>query len=84
MSYKIAYTDRAIGDLRAMPRGVRSDFEAAKKKTLGQNPYGHGSEPMKRDERDRRIATVHSAVVKYQVTTGLVLMVTALEIAHLY
>ncbi|MFJ4770850.1 hypothetical protein ACIP88_17345 [Streptomyces uncialis] len=84
MSYRITYTDRARSDLQAMPRSVRTDFEGAMRKTLGRDPYGHGSEPMKSREPDRRIATVHAAVVRYQVTTGLVLMVTALEIAHLY
>ncbi|MEU0990891.1 hypothetical protein [Streptomyces sp. NPDC005953] len=52
-------------------------------RTLGTDPYGHGSDPAgSPQERDCRTATIAGVVVRYDVTNGLDLVVTAVRILH--
>ncbi|MBJ3806949.1 hypothetical protein [Streptomyces flavofungini] len=56
-------------------------FRTAMERTLGRDPYGHGSTPVSVDtaERDRREATVGGAIVLYYVS-GSVLTVTVVRL----
>lgn len=74
--YRISYAPVAEETLRKISdaTGFRSRME----QTLGQDPYGHGSEAM-RGERDRRTATVRGVFVVYYVARS-ALTVTAVRL----
>ncbi|UKY55581.1 hypothetical protein KI385_43700 [Streptomyces inhibens] len=55
--------------------------ERALAKTLGIDPYGHGSTAVKRGDRDYREVTVAGAFVVYYVSSS-ILVVTTVRIVH--
>ncbi|GAA2258689.1 hypothetical protein GCM10010232_56410 [Streptomyces amakusaensis] len=66
MRYRIAFApaaEEALGKL-ASPTG----FRTAVARTLGTDPYGHGSTPVGGD-KDRREAVVSRVIVRYMVST---------------
>ncbi|WP_372502977.1 type II toxin-antitoxin system RelE family toxin [Streptomyces rhizoryzae] len=79
--YRIQYADPAEAARKAMMPQVRTAFEQAMAKTLGDDPYGHGSTSVKRSGRDYREVTVGGAFVVYYVSST-VLVVTAVRIIH--
>ena len=72
MSYRITYAPSADDTLAKM-RNAEA-FRGAMTRTIGRDPYGHGSTAVK-GERDRREATVLGAIVLYYVSRS-VLTVT--------
>ncbi|MCB5907738.1 type II toxin-antitoxin system RelE/ParE family toxin [Streptomyces pinistramenti] len=64
-----------------MQPAVRAAFEQTMTKTLGADPYGHGSTLVKPGDRDYREATVGGALVVYYISAA-VLVVTAVRIVH--
>ena len=81
--YRIEYSGLAEASRKAMPPEYRARFEKEMARTLGTDPYGHGSDPAGNTrEPDRRTATIAGAVVRYYVTNGLDLIVTAVRILH--
>lgn len=78
--YRIQYAPQAEASLKAMQQDARGGFERAMAKTLGRDPYGHGSVQLKGD-RDYREVTVGGAFVVYYVSAEL-LVVTAVRIVH--
>ncbi|MGW2087987.1 hypothetical protein [Streptomyces sp. NPDC001880] len=79
MSYRISYAPPADDSLAKMRDGER--FRAEMARTLGLDPYGHGSSAVK-NEHDRREATVAGAIVLYYVS-GTVLIVTVVRLVPL-
>ncbi|QCX77460.1 hypothetical protein C9F11_19045 [Streptomyces sp. YIM 121038] len=75
-SYRITYAPPADDTLAKM--GDADQFRAAMERTLGRDPYGHGSAAVDQ-ERDRREATVGGAIVLYYVS-GSVLTVTVVRL----
>ncbi|GAA3815968.1 hypothetical protein ACFS5L_02970 [Streptomyces phyllanthi] len=76
MSYRIAYAPPADDTLAKMRNAEAFRDEMAR--TVGRDPYGHGSTAVRR-ERDRREATVLGAIVLYYVS-GSVLTVTVVRL----
>ncbi|MDO0932938.1 hypothetical protein QQY66_15010 [Streptomyces sp. DG2A-72] len=76
MSYRITYAPPADDTLTKM-RNAEA-FRDAMARTIGQDPYGHGSTAV-RGERDRREATILGAIVLYYVS-GSVLTVTVVRL----
>lgn len=76
MSYRITYAPPADDTLAKMRNA--DAFKGAVERTIGQDPYGYGSTPVK-GERDRREATVLGAIVLYYVS-GSVLTVTVIRL----
>ncbi|WP_284421894.1 hypothetical protein [Streptomyces albus] len=58
----------------------RAEFERELDRTIGTDPYGHGSTPV-RGEPDRRDATVAGAIIRYYVS-GSILTVTVVRLIH--
>ncbi|MFH8618964.1 hypothetical protein ACH4E8_28405 [Streptomyces sp. NPDC017979] len=79
MKYRITYAPPADDALRRM--SGRTEFEAAIARLVGRNPYGHGSSPVGGD-RDRREATVGTAIIRY-VVSDTVLTVTVVRLITL-
>ncbi|MFE7313398.1 hypothetical protein ACFU7T_09840 [Streptomyces sp. NPDC057555] len=79
--YRIQYADPAEAARKAMAPEARAAFERAMPKTLGVDPYGHGSSEVKRGDRDYREVTLAGAFVVYYVSAS-VLTVTAVRIVH--
>lgn len=79
MSFRISYAPPADDTLAKMADG--ETFRAGMAATLGHEPYGHGSTPVK-GEHDRREATVAGAIVLYYVS-GSVLTVTVVRLVPL-
>ncbi|MFH9871599.1 hypothetical protein ACH4NT_36680 [Streptomyces lydicus] len=78
--YRIQYAGGAEASRKAMTPEVRDGFEAAMAKTLGRDPYGHGSTSIRGDQ-DYREVTVADCFVVYYVSAS-VLTVTAVRIVH--
>ncbi|MDJ0347474.1 hypothetical protein QMK19_40180 [Streptomyces sp. H10-C2] len=78
--FRIQYADEAEASRQAMTSAARTVFEQTMAKTLGSDPYGHGSAPIKGD-RDYRDVTVGGAFVVYFVSAD-VLVVTAVRIVY--
>lgn len=78
MAYRIAYAGQADAARREMTPDRRREFDTAMKRTIGADPYGHGSVAI-RGEKDRREATVANAFVVFYVARG-ALTVTAVKI----
>ncbi|PZH15844.1 hypothetical protein C1I97_07520 [Streptomyces sp. NTH33] len=76
MRYRITYAPPADDTLSKMRDGEA--FKETVARTLGHDPYGHGSTAV-RGERDRREATVLGAVVLYYVS-GTILTVTVVRL----
>ncbi|GGL68506.1 hypothetical protein GCM10010129_09860 [Streptomyces fumigatiscleroticus] len=76
MSHRITYASPADDALAKM--GNAEAFRAEMERTVGRDPYGHGSTAVG-DERDRREATVTGAFVLYYVS-GSVLTVTVVRL----
>lgn len=76
MSYRITYAPPADDTLAKMRNAEL--FRDAMVRTVGQDPYGHGSTAV-RGERDRREVTVRGAIVLYYVS-GSVLTVTVVRL----
>ncbi|MQY32729.1 hypothetical protein SRB17_06830 [Streptomyces sp. RB17] len=76
MSYRITYAPPADDVLAKMPDAEA--FREAMARSIGLDPYGHGSTAV-RGERDRREATVLGAIVLYYVS-GSVLTVTVVRL----
>ncbi|MEV0261474.1 hypothetical protein AB0I49_09025 [Streptomyces sp. NPDC050617] len=80
--YRIQYANPAEAARRAMRPEFRAAFEQAMTKTLGTDPYGHGSAAIKGD-RDYREVTVGGVFVVYYVSPAPdALVVTALRLMH--
>lgn len=77
--YRITYAPPADDTLAKM--NDADAFRTAMERTLGRDPYGHGSTAVSTDaaERDRREATVGGAIVLYYVS-GSVLTVTVVRL----
>ncbi|MEU5403055.1 hypothetical protein ABZ348_27590 [Streptomyces sp. NPDC005963] len=75
--YEIAYAPVAEATLKQMPSPSAAAFRAAIGRTLGRDPYGHGSRAVSR-ERDRREATVVGIFIRYYVAQS-VLQVTVVR-----
>lgn len=78
-AFRISYAPPADDTLAKMRDG--EPFRDAMARTLGRDPYGHGSCAVK-SERDRREATVLGAIVLYYVS-GSVLTVTVVRLVPL-
>lgn len=76
MSFRITYAPPADDTLAKMRDA--DAFRNAMARTIGRDPYGHGSAAV-RGERDRREATVLGAIVIYYVS-GSVLTVTVVRL----
>ncbi|MEU6536628.1 hypothetical protein [Streptomyces sp. NPDC047000] len=76
MSHRITCAPPADDTLAKMP-DARA-FREAMARTVGRDPYGHGSTAV-RGERDRREVTVLGAIVLYYVS-GSVLTVTVVRL----
>jgi hypothetical protein len=76
VSYRIAYAPPADDTLAKMSQAEA--FKTAMERTLGVDPYGHGSTAIGRD-RDRREATMHGVIVRYYVS-GSILTVTVVRL----
>jgi len=76
LSYRITYAAPADDTLAKM-RNAES-FRDEMTRTIGRDPYGHGSTAV-RGEHDRREATVLGAIVLYYVS-GSVLTVTVVRL----
>jgi hypothetical protein len=76
LSYRISYAAPADDTLAKM-RDAET-FRGVMVRTIGRDPYGHGSTAV-RGERDRREATVLGAIVLYYVS-GAVLTVTVVRL----
>ncbi|MFJ7420554.1 hypothetical protein ACIQXD_18380 [Streptomyces uncialis] len=81
--YRIQYASHAEKVRAEMTSSYRARFDAEMTRTLGQSPYGHGSKPEHPREKDRRLATVADAFVRYYVSEPPVLVVTTVNITHL-
>ncbi|MFE4177472.1 type II toxin-antitoxin system RelE/ParE family toxin [Streptomyces sp. NPDC056909] len=68
MSYRIAFAPVAEEALGKLPSPNR--FKTALARTLGADPYGHGSTPVGGDQ-DRREAVVSQVIVRYVISTGI-------------
>lgn len=79
MSFRISYAPPADDTLAKMRDSEVFRNEMAR--TLGRDPYGHGSTAVK-SEHDRREATVAGAIVLYYVS-GSVLIVTVVRLVPL-
>ncbi|MFD3489819.1 hypothetical protein ACFWWB_04510 [Streptomyces sp. NPDC058690] len=79
MSFRISYAPPADDSLAKMRESGTFRDEMAR--TLGRDPYGHGSSAVK-SEHDRREATVLGAIVLYYVS-GSVLTVTVVRLVPL-
>ncbi|MFI6586458.1 hypothetical protein [Embleya sp. NPDC050493] len=77
MSYYIQYTDAAEAGLAKVDDARRREIKSTADRTIGRDPYGHGSTPV-RGNRDRREATVAGAIFLYEVSAG-VLVVSVLR-----
>lgn len=80
MSYRIAYDPTADAARRSMDPDRRAAFEQELERTIGADPYGHGSTPV-RGEADRRDATVAGVIIRYYVS-GSILTVTIVRLIH--
>ncbi|CAM5291879.1 hypothetical protein GCM10010329_80940 [Streptomyces spiroverticillatus] len=74
--YRITYAPPADATLAKMTGA--EIFRAAVAATIGTDPYGHGSTPV-RGDRDRREATVHQAFLRYVISPS-VLTVTVVRL----
>ncbi|AKA07678.1 hypothetical protein SAZ_38830 [Streptomyces noursei ZPM] len=80
-TYRIQYADPAETARKAMPPEMRAGFERAVGKTLGVDPYGHGSTAVRGGDRDHREVTVAGTFVVYHVSASM-LVVTAVRIVR--
>lgn len=64
-AHRVTYAPPADDTLGKM--GDADAFRAVLSRTIGRDPYGHGSTPV-RDDPDRREATVDGAIVLYYVS----------------
>lgn len=78
--YRIQFAPIADEARKAMPRETRSHFEREIARTLGRDPYGHGSTAI-RGDKDRREATIAGAFVVYYVSQS-VMVVTAVKLVY--
>lgn len=76
MTYRISYAPPADDTLAKMAR--TETFKAAMERTLGVDPYGHGSTAIGKDA-DRREATIRGVFVRYYVS-GSILTVTVVRL----
>ena len=78
--YRIQFAPIADEARKAMPRDVRSHFEREIVRTLGRDPYGHGSTAI-RGDKDRREATIVGVILVYLVSPS-VMVVTAVKLVY--
>jgi hypothetical protein len=76
VTYRIAYAPPADDTLAKMDGA--GTFRTAMERTLGVDPYGHGSTSIGRDA-DRREATTRGVIVRYYVS-GSILTVTVVRL----
>ncbi|MEU9337922.1 hypothetical protein AB0D49_32970 [Streptomyces sp. NPDC048290] len=67
--YEIAYAPVAEATLKQYAGAA--GFRAEMARTLGRDPYGHGSSPVG-GERDRRESTVSGVFIRYYVAVNVV------------
>ncbi|MCS0636848.1 hypothetical protein NX801_14505 [Streptomyces sp. LP05-1] len=81
--YRVRYAGEAEITRARMSPAFRARFEAAMATTLARDPYGHGSSPSDSPkEKNRRLATVAGAIVRYYVAGPPVLVATAVKSIH--
>lgn len=78
--YRIAYDPVADAARQSMDPARRTAFESELEATIGADPYGHGSTPV-RGETDRRDATIAGAIIRYYVS-GSILTITIVRLIH--
>lgn len=78
--YRIQFAPPADEARRAMPRNLRARFDTEITRTLGRDPYGHGSAPIT-GEKDRREATIAGVITVYYVSQA-VMVVTAVKLVY--
>jgi mRNA-degrading endonuclease RelE of RelBE toxin-antitoxin system len=79
--YQVQFSPQAEIQHKAMPDRLRKRFDPELRRTLGSDPYGHGSTAV-RGDRDRREATIAGVIVGYYVSGG-VAVVTVVNILSL-
>ncbi|MFE3206268.1 hypothetical protein [Embleya sp. NPDC059237] len=78
MAYLVQYADHAEAELSKLSVARQRELRSTVDGTIGRDPYGHGSSPV-RGERDRRDVDLAGAVLRYEVSRG-VLVVTVLRL----
>ncbi|MFD4830642.1 hypothetical protein ACFWPV_12430 [Streptomyces uncialis] len=80
--FRIQYAGQAEKAYAGMDRTYRQRFDTQMNSKLGQNPYGHGSSPVKRgQEEHRRQITIAGSIVQYYIGDQ-VAVVTAVQIVR--
>ncbi|ONK09294.1 hypothetical protein [Streptomyces sp. MP131-18] len=82
MAYRITYVGLADVTRTRLPKDRRQALDEAMSRTIGHDPYGHGSNAPKKGERDYRQAVVADMLVVYYVSAS-VLTVTAVKLINL-
>ncbi|WP_439673756.1 hypothetical protein [Embleya sp. MST-111070] len=77
MSYYVQYTDLAERGLSGLSSTDRSAIKRQIESTVGRDPYGHGSSPI-RGNKERRSTSLSSVVFEYEVSAS-VLTITVLH-----
>ncbi|ANW21706.1 hypothetical protein [Streptomyces clavuligerus] len=76
--YRITYSHRAETGLASLAPGVRTQVESQIARSVGNDPYGHGSAPVGKD-KDLRDATIgRFVIIRYKITSN-ALVVTVLR-----
>ncbi|MFE3205956.1 hypothetical protein [Embleya sp. NPDC059237] len=78
MSWRIQYANAAEAALAKLSDSRRREIVAAADATIGRDPYGYGSSPI-RGNRDRREATIANAFVNYEVSPT-VIVITVMQV----
>ncbi|MFI7278526.1 hypothetical protein [Streptomyces sp. NPDC049879] len=81
-AYRIAYAGQAHTARAELPDKRRARLDKEMSRTLGRDPYKHGSTPVEPHDKDRRDATVDGMFVTYYVSRD-VLTVTAVRLVRL-
>jgi hypothetical protein len=77
VSYHVQYSDLAERGLSGLPAANRAVVKGEIERTIGRDPYGCGSSPV-RGNKDRRSASVSTVIIEYEVSAS-VLVVTVLK-----
>ncbi|MER6913896.1 hypothetical protein ABT354_19675 [Streptomyces sp. NPDC000594] len=80
--YRIQYAGQAEKVHAGMDATYRQRFDTEMQRSLGRNPYGHGSSPVRRgQEEHHRQITVAGSIVQYYVSDA-VAVVTAVQVVR--
>ncbi|GCD93236.1 hypothetical protein [Embleya hyalina] len=78
MAYLVQYASTAEAELTKLSAARQREVRSGIDRSIGRDPYGCGSAPV-RGNRDRREVSVAGAVLRYEVSSG-VLIVTVLRL----